>query len=368
VNLELLNDIIISFEDLVVNNGFNRDLADSINSMGANQNNIVNLRSIADKIEKHLNSIYSSELPDSLLLLFPPKTNTPFTNEKHLEKIQSLINNTTINVTQFFTELSNLLSKLNSQLQNNIGQCNNIKNFIMPYINISSEISAKENNAILAIIYKDKKIIKNLNEFSKILSKFQRTINLYHQILKSTSPGDIEILEVQNGSIDIIINLDLNIALDLVELFKIGFKCYLAYLSYKKILRPIVETYLGNKKLEASEAEREKNLLENIGDAIKNKIREQHKKAIVTDQHIDKNIDKKVEQVSRLVTSHIINGNDIKLLSIPESDNKNTQNETFDELRILKSNINFEIKKIPEQDLIKLLEYYNNDDENNEKQ
>jgi len=367
VNLELLYDIIISFEDFVVNNGFNRDLTDSINSMGANQNNVVNLRNIADKIEKHLNFIYSSELPDSLLLLFPQENHIPFTKEKHLEKIQSLINNTTINVTQFYTELSNLLSNLYNQLQNNIGQCKNIKNFITPYLNFFSEISAKENNAILAIIYKDKKIIKNLNEFSKSLNRFQRTINLYHQILKSTSPKDIEILEVQNGSIDIIINLDLNIAIDFVELFKIGFKCYLAYLSYKKMIRPIVETYLGNKKLEAGEAEREKNLLENIGDAIKNKIKEQHKKAFETDPRIDKNIDKKVEQVSRLVTSHIINGNDIKLLGVPESDNENTQNETLDELRRLKSNINFELKKIPGQDLINLLEYYNkNDDENNE--
>jgi bifunctional ADP-heptose synthase (sugar kinase/adenylyltransferase) len=70
----------------------------------------------------------------------------------------------------------------------------------------------------------------------------------------------------------------------------------------------------ANKKLETGEAEREKALLENIGDAIKKRISEQHKEALKLDTNIDKNIDKKVEQVSSLITSHIVNGNDIKLL------------------------------------------------------
>jgi hypothetical protein len=36
MNMEVLNDIINLFEKMIVKNGFNRDLADSINSMGAN--------------------------------------------------------------------------------------------------------------------------------------------------------------------------------------------------------------------------------------------------------------------------------------------------------------------------------------------
>jgi hypothetical protein len=64
MNIEVLNDIVNRFDDMVIKSGFNRDLSDSINSMGSNQGNIVNLRNIADKIEKHLAAIYSSELPD----------------------------------------------------------------------------------------------------------------------------------------------------------------------------------------------------------------------------------------------------------------------------------------------------------------
>jgi hypothetical protein len=73
MNIEVLNDIISLFEKTVVKNGLNRDLTDSIQSMGSNQNNIVNLRSIASKIEGHLSNVYNSELPDLLFTLFPQK-------------------------------------------------------------------------------------------------------------------------------------------------------------------------------------------------------------------------------------------------------------------------------------------------------
>jgi hypothetical protein len=226
----------------------------------------------------------------------------------------------------------------------------------------------------LAIIYKDRNVITSLKEFSKNLSKLQKAINLYHQILKSSSPPDVEILEIQNGSIDIIVNLDIDIALNLIDLFKIGFKCYIAYLSYKNMIRPIVDTYFGNKKLESGEIEREKDLLENIGESIKREIKKQHEKALQTDKSIDTNIDKKVEQVSNLITSHIINGNNIKILALSYDEEKNEDKdrnkENITELRILTANAHNELKKLPDIELIKLLEYYtkSNNDENSNKE
>ena len=141
---------------------------------------------------------------------------------------------------------------------------------------------------------------------------------IYHQLLKSESPGDIQIIEVQNGSIDFVLNLDIDVALDLVELFKLGFKGFAAYLSYKKLLEPIVRHYHGNKKLIRSEEEREKLLLENIGTAIQERIKKQHADAKKADTGVNKTaIPKKIEQVTKLIASHIIKGNDMKLLSIP---------------------------------------------------
>jgi hypothetical protein len=137
--------VINLFEKMIVKNGFNRDLTDSIQSMGSNQNNIVNLRSIASKIEGHLNNVYNSELPDLLFTLFPQKDNVPFTKENHLEKMQTLVADTTIAVDQFYARLNNLLATLNNQLQNNISQCTAIKKFINPYLQVSLETISVEN-------------------------------------------------------------------------------------------------------------------------------------------------------------------------------------------------------------------------------
>jgi hypothetical protein len=119
MNIEMLNDIINLFEERIINSGFNRDLSDCINSWGANQNNIINLRNIAEKIEKHLNDIYKSELPDLLINLFPQKNVIPFTKENHLEKLQTAINNPTSDISHFYQDVNGLLTNLNNQLQNN---------------------------------------------------------------------------------------------------------------------------------------------------------------------------------------------------------------------------------------------------------
>ena len=94
----------------------------------------------------------------------------------------------------------------------------------------------------------------------------------------SVTPEDIKIVNIQNGSIDFLINLTFDFAINLAEIFEVKFKAFLTYLSYKKMIKPIVEGYLGNKKLIDGEKEREKELINNIGETVKHKIPEQHKK------------------------------------------------------------------------------------------
>ena len=72
------------------------------------------------------------------------------------------------------------------------------------------------------------------------------------------------------------------------------------------MIKPIVAGYLGNKKLIDGEKEREKELINNIGEAVKHKILEQHKKAIKSDKAIDKNIDKKVEEVVKFLMTKLM--------------------------------------------------------------
>jgi hypothetical protein len=140
----------------------------------------------------------------------------------------------------------------------------------------------------------------------------------------------------------------------------------MAYLSYKKMAKPLVDSYFGNKKLIAGEKEREKELINNIGEAIKNQILDQHKQYVKKDKDIDKNIDKKLEQVVKLVSSHILKGNDIKLLTIPLVDNEESSEENEnnkEELRTISSQVRQEMKLIPSKDMKFLLEKYSEPEE-----
>ena len=360
MNIETLLENINLFEYEIIESGFQRDIQDYLTSMPTNQNNIVALREIAENISERLVIIYNGDLPDALSVLFPKPTPKPFTATDFSENLLVLIKDTKIDQTQFYAKLNDILTKLNQLLTKNIEEIKTIKNFIIPYIDGEQLKITDDNTAILSIVFKDKKTITNLKEFTKNIGAWNRTLPLFHQILSSASPKDIEIVEVQNGSIDFVVSFDVNIALDLVELFKVGFKCYAAYLSYKKIIAPITDAYFGNQKLLKSEKAREEELLNNISIAISSKIEEQHKLSIKSDKNIDKNIDKKVEQVTALITSHIIKGNDLKLLAFPESDGENNSKniEIKKELQAKSSEVRAAIKELPEAEFKKLLKQY----------
>ena len=365
MNINTLAEIIDLFDSEIVATGFQRDIQDFINSLGNNQNNIVALREIADITFKRLNTIYGSDLPDLLKKLFVDEVK-PFTDYPHDTELNKLISDPEIQQPKFFQKLNQILSTLNSQIQQNLTEVKRISTFIDPYIETEVEFQTNEQKAIVSIIFKDVKSTSILKEFSKNIQSWNKILPLYHQILKSTSPEDIKIVTVQNGSIDFLINIDFDIALDLTEVFKIGFKCFMAYLSYKKLAKPLIDSYFGNKKLIDGEKEREKELINNIGEAVKNQILEQHQQALKHDKKIDQNIDKKVEQVVQLVTSHILKGNDLKLLAIPESQDKdkNKVNEKHKlDLRTISSEVRQAMKIIPPKEMKALLEKYTEPEE-----
>jgi hypothetical protein len=358
MNINTLSEFIELFNNEIVKSGFKRDLDDYVNSLPNNQSNIVTLRDVANKVSLKLSTIYGSDLPESLSKLFPEKVK-PFTETSYDVTLTKLIDDKEIQLNNFFTQLHQLLANLNGEIQKNVAEINRIEAFIKPYLTAQTKIQSDANKAIVSIIFKDKKTTTELKDFTKTLQTWNKVLPIYHQILKSSSPEDIEIVTIQNGSIDFVVNFDFNIALDLVELFKIGFKCFMAYLSYKAMAKPLIESYFGNKILIEGEKEREKELINNIGAAIKRQIIEQHEKAIITDIKIDKNIDKKVEQVVHLITNHILKGNDLKLLSLPENIEKGADKELVkEELRSISSEVRQAIKTIPAKEMKALLENY----------
>jgi hypothetical protein len=64
-------------------------------------------------------------------------------------------------------------------------------------------------------------------------------------------------------------------------------------------------------------------MLENIGSAVERKLLEQHEEKRKNDPKINKeSISKKIELVGKVITEHIINGNDVKLLINVKEDKK----------------------------------------------
>lgn len=365
MNIEILQEYINDFEREIIESGFKRDLDDFIGSLPASQNNIVALRDIAGEVNTAILNFYSGDLPSELEVLLPKEQIRPFTKTTFDTQLISLIENKEILQPEFFSQLTTILTQLQQRIQQNISEINNIKMFIAPYISEEMERISDEDTAIISIVFKEENTISSLKQFTKNLVAWNRTLPVYHQLVKSESPEDIEIVGVQNGSIDFVVNINVDVALDLVEVFKVGFHVFASYLAYKKMLKPIIESYHGNKDLIKQEVDREKLLLANIGIAINKKITSQHKEARKHDNAIDGTaINKKAEQVTELIASHIVNGNDLKLLAMPEpvANEGEEANDVFhrEKHALQKQSLEArkQLKDVPQEDRIKLLEMY----------
>ena len=370
MNINTLKDYIDQFNSEIVDSGFKRDLQDYVGSLPNNQNNIVALREVANKILAKLDEIYNSDLPENLEMLLVEKIK-PFTKTAFNEQLQELISDKEIDQAQFFQKLKQLIIQLNDKIQKNIAEINKIENFIEPYLKTQEDVLTAEEKAIISIIFKDKKTITELKEFTKNLQNWNKILPVYHQLISSSSPEEIEIVTVQNGSIDFVVNINVELAINLAEIFKYGFEAFFGYLLYKKKVKSIVDRYLGNKKLIKSEKEREKLLIDNIGEAVKSKLSEQHKEALKSDTKIDKTaINKKIDEVVKLVTSHILKGNDFKLLALPkneETEEENNEENKKEELKKISTQVKQAVKSLPQDEMKKLLEQYKEPDENGDK-
>ncbi|HEV2694544.1 MAG TPA: hypothetical protein VG347_16745 [Verrucomicrobiae bacterium] len=357
MNIQTIAEYIAEFNFRVVESGFLRDVTDFHDSLPNNQGNIIALRDIAEKLYAELKAIETSDLPEALLKLFPTSKIRPFTEKNRAAEVKALIENKTIPQNDFFNSLFDILTKLQTELQKNVVEIERINGFIGIYAQKEKEVLATGNKALISIIFKDLATITSLKELTKTLSAWNRVLPIYHRLLLKESPEDIQLVEVQNGSIDFVVNVDVKVAADLAELFGVGFKCYIAYLSYKKLLKPITDAYFGNTKLIASEEARDKEMLNNIEQAVQSKVEQQHeaaKKLGVPSTHSEIMI----KQVVNLVTSHIVRGNDVKLIAFPEDANKAENLKKKAELRNESIAAKMARRELPQEDAKKLLAKY----------
>lgn len=359
MNIQSLLEKIQLFEKLVIKSGFKRDVIGFRESIAPQQNrqNLQLFQDIAGKIDSYLKSIYESDLPESLESLLPTNSIRPFTETNHVEKLNEILTDSELPTDQYFNKLNSLLNNLQSQIENNETELNRLKEIFQNYADYEQSELDSDEKVIISLIFKDLKTTTSLKEFSKVLYKWNRTLLIYHQLLTSDAPKDIEIVEVQNGSIDVLVNIDVDIAIDLVKLIKLGFEVFGGYLLYKSKAKEIIATYFGNKKLIEQEKQRENEMLENIYKAIESKVLEQHKEAKKKDKDIDGTAIKvKVKEVADTLSEHIVKGNDIKLLAAPQEYEE--LEEDAEEIKSNSINNRRALEALTENDRIKLIERY----------
>ncbi|GAA4295754.1 hypothetical protein [Nibribacter koreensis] len=322
MNVESILQKINLFEELVTKSGFKRDLVDFINALQQPQNrNIKFMTEVSIAIERHWMQAMNNSLPTELKLIL--KDSEPFTETDFLAQIEDINSDATLDAASYYNKLYGTITSLNQKMEVNITELNVVKNFFKKYSNaVDESLALDEQHALISLIFKDLQSTGSLKEFSKVLHRWNRALLVYHTLLQSDPPKDIEIAEIQNGSIDVVLNLNFDIAVDLASLVQTGMTVYGLYLAYKKGLgKQIIESYMGNQKLIANEAEREKLMLENVKESVYNKALEQHAERLKKDKKIEKTgVEKKAAEITRIITDHIVKGNSVKLMLPPFPD------------------------------------------------
>jgi hypothetical protein len=319
MNIESILSKMILFEELVIDSGLKRDLVDYIGAIAQSQNrNLIFMKDVSEKVKTYFFVIENNSLASELKHIL--KDSEPFTSLDIINQIDEINSDPVLTAEEYFQKFYTLLEKLNLRIDENLNEIKVAEKIFNKYITSDNLAEGQAEQALVSLVFKDLQSTGSLKEFSKALNRWNRTLLIYHTLLKSKSPEEISLVEIQNGSIDVIFNIDFDIAIDLTELITFGLKAYGAYLLLKsKVAKEFLSTYIGNKKLLKLEEDREILMLDNIKESIKTKALEQHKRKLKEDNAIEKTgVEKKIDEISNVITDHIIKGNEIKLLNAHE--------------------------------------------------
>ncbi|MCY0969297.1 hypothetical protein [Chryseobacterium wangxinyae] len=289
------------------------------------------MKDISLRIKSSFQNFENNSLNNDLFYLL--KDTLPFTEQETISELDKLDDNSSIDASEYYSKLYTILNTLLESITENENEVKSLKNLLNKYSATDSHQFASEGNALVSIIFKDLKSTGTLKEFTKSLNKWNRALLLYYTLLKSDSPEEIDLIEIQNGSIDVVCNIDFDVSLDLTKVVMKGLAVYGAYLLYKsKMAKEIIASYMGNRKLISTEKEREKLMLLNIYETLRDTISEQHKENVKNDKGISKEgVDKKIDEVSKVIAEHIIKGNEIKLLTYGTQDDKDLDGNNSEE-------------------------------------
>lgn len=357
------------FEESVINSGFKRDMNEFHRIIQAqhNRQNLALFKDTSRSMLESLNNIYDSDLPDVLDILLPSGNVKPFTQIDYIKPVKQLLDNPNINVDQFFSALTQVLSQIVGQINQNETTLNSIRTTILPYCKKDYDQLSENNRALISLLFKDSESRHDLKSFAKALTKWNRALRNYHTLLSPKSPENIELVQIQSGSLDVIVNFDINVAVNLVDLAKVGFEVFLSYLAYKNALKPFLNSLLLDPEVQKLEANKEAILLGSIGRIIREKIAEQFNNARSADKNISsESSDVKINDMAEALTDHIVRGNDIKLLNPPEDSEDSEAVNNTTQLRKISADVRKNLAKLPEEEKTKLLEHYKKDEKEEE--
>jgi hypothetical protein len=329
-------ELIELVKNKIGNENYISKLQDYQSTIQNNSSNIVLLKELLEKSIFDIEDLMEESVPELLNKLLVGKI-VPFEFEKYHKQLIGLMEKNHSDYSTLYNELTSIFSQMIEKITQNLTEIENIKKVINPFQTKDFEELQAEDNAIFAIIFNNENSFNNLKSLSFELKNWDRGLFLYQQIISDETPKAFEIIEVEQGSVEVVINLVFDVAEKLVDLFKTGLETYGAYLAYKTLIHEkLFDTFKGNKELILLEEKREKLLLENVKKSVKEEIKKQIKKGKKQEA-----IDKKIDEVTRLITDHIIKGNTVKLLSAPEEKEEIIEKEKEKEKLFIKSKIDY---------------------------
>lgn len=329
-------------KDKIGVNNYSTSIQDYLVTIQNNSNNLVLLKELTEKVITDYVRLEEDEIPELLdkVLVNHEK---PFTSDNFLNQLIDLREQNFPDPGNQYKILNSILSQIQSRVNSNISELDKISQTVTPFLSKDYSQIQNDENAIFAIVFNNEKSYNSLKILSHELKNWDKGLFLYQQIISDETPKPFEIVEVDQGSIEVVLNLLFDVGAKLLELLKVGLEVYAAYLAYKTVVHDsLIKTYRGNEQLIKSEEEREKLLLENVRIAVREELKKQAKKPKKQEA-----LEKKIEEVTKLVTEHIIKGNSVKMLSAPDDKEEIFEKEEEKESFYQKSKMDF--KKLDEK-------------------
>ncbi|WP_316557506.1 hypothetical protein [Methanimicrococcus hongohii] len=310
------------------------------------------MKDLSMKIRNTLEEIEDNEIDIDLLLIL--KETKPFTDSKAKSKLEELDENTEIDADAYYQDFQHIVKDLLNKIEKNEQEIKGLNEIFLKYVE-NEEIESENAQALVSLVFKDAETNTRLEKFADSLYHWNRALLTYNSLLKSECPEDISLVEIQNGSAEVIFEIGKDIAADLAESTKTGLNVFGAYLTRKLITRDVVDSYLGNKKLIELEKQIDELMLDNIKESIAKNIEAQYAESIRNGTGRTVFVDEKINEISIVLTEHIIRGNELKLLTPLRSEN--CENMLSEELRRKSVLVQKRLRQLDAEDKKSLREY-----------